>query len=333
MTSLLITDSQAIPQAIEYLKSGKLVIYPTDTAYGLAADVTNPQAIKRLFKFKDHRQNKPISIAVADQTMAKQYVDLNSTACNLYHHFLPGPLTVISKLRAEALSGSACLSSSPGVGENTLAIRIPNHSWTLKLIKQFGRPITATSANPSGEKTPYSLKEIFPSKILVLDAGQLPKVPASTIIDTTVKPLKIIRFGSLLSRSSQATQFLGQILAQQNFDIILLDGDLGTGKTTLVKGLAKGLGIKDLVRSSTYTLVKEYSGLIHADFYRLKSLDKILSYIQNLSASGGDKILVVEWPKLLKNPLKLFPHQKILSIKLKIISVNHRYLEFNILNS
>lgn len=323
MKIIKISNSEAIPQAIKYLKSDKLVIYPTDTAYGIAADIASSKGIKDLLKFKGHRQNKPISIAVADQDMAKQYVDLNSIACNLYNHFFPGPLTVISK---------------PKAGLKTIAIRIPNHSWTLKLIKQFGRPITATSANPSGQETPYSVKEIFPDiqntiyDTLVLDAGSLPSISTSTIIDTTVKPSKIIRYGSLLSRSSEATQFLGQILAQQDFDIILLDGNLGTGKTTLVKGLAKGLGIKDLVRSPTYNLIKEYSGLIHADFYRLKSLDKIISYIQNLSASDEYKILVIEWPKLLKDPIKLFPHKKILSIKLKTISANHRHFELKLLS-
>jgi len=324
-TSLPITDSQSIPQAVKYLKSGKLVIYPTDTAYGLGADVANPQAIKHLLQFKGHRQNKPISIAVADQAMAKQYVDLNSTACNLYHHFLPGPLTVISKSKRS--------------WNDTLAIRIPNHPWTLKLIKQFGRPFTATSANPSGQPAPYDPSVILACpESLLIDAGQLPQIPPSTIIDTTIKPAKIIRLGSLLSRSSQATQFLGQILAQQNLDVILLFGKLGTGKTTLVKGLARGLGIKDIVRSPTYNLIKEYSSLTHVDFYRLKSLDKILSYIQSLSASGGSlsarggKILVIEWPELLKNPLKLFPRQKILSIKFKTISVNHRHLELKLLS-
>src|SRR3972149_9381448 len=90
-------DKKSIGLAVEVLNRGGLVVYPTETLYGIGADATNPEAIKKLTEYKNRPFGKPYSIAVTDREMAEEYVELNETAKNLYREFLPGPLTVISK--------------------------------------------------------------------------------------------------------------------------------------------------------------------------------------------------------------------------------------------
>ena len=87
----------AIEKAIKVLKNGGLIIYPTETCYGLGGDATNPEALKKIMKYKTLRGSKPVSIAVSDMKMAKKYVDINEMATNIYNNYLPGPITVISK--------------------------------------------------------------------------------------------------------------------------------------------------------------------------------------------------------------------------------------------
>src|SRR5664280_1336967 len=98
-------DETAIQKAVDVLKNGGLVIYPTETLYGIGADATNPEAIKKLTEYKNRPFGKPYSIAVTSQRMAGEYVDLNQTAKNLYKEFLPGPLTVISKGKHKVAPG------------------------------------------------------------------------------------------------------------------------------------------------------------------------------------------------------------------------------------
>jgi tRNA threonylcarbamoyl adenosine modification protein (Sua5/YciO/YrdC/YwlC family) len=177
MQIISITDPHAISLACNALSRGELVIYPTETCYGIAADATNPDAVTKLLIFKGDR-HRQVAIAVSDRAMAKKYVKLNEIAINLYAKFLPGPITVISdSLHAV----DPRLESATG----TLGIRIPNYPITLLLINRFGRPITATSANTSGKKEPYSLadwqKYTTPDKqnmvSLFLDAGKLRIAP------------------------------------------------------------------------------------------------------------------------------------------------------------
>lgn len=87
-------DENSAKIAIEVLKSGGLIIYPTETLYGIGADATNPKAIKKLTEYKNRPFGKPYSIAVTNKKMAEKYAVLNKTAKNLYKEFLPGPLTV-----------------------------------------------------------------------------------------------------------------------------------------------------------------------------------------------------------------------------------------------
>src|SRR3989344_4565079 len=90
--------NEILKKAVEYLRAGKAVVFPTDTAYGLAVDATNPKAVKRLFQIKQRRPAKPVHIIIADLAMAKRYAKFTPVAEKLFKKFLPGPLTLILPL-------------------------------------------------------------------------------------------------------------------------------------------------------------------------------------------------------------------------------------------
>ena len=125
---------EVITAAISTLKSGGLVVYPTETTYGIGADATNQKAVDKLLQYKKRREGKPLSIAVFDQSMAEIYVELNAAAKKVYTTFLPGPITVVSKSKGNVAKG---VTSETGA----LGIRIPNYPLILQLIKAYGKPI------------------------------------------------------------------------------------------------------------------------------------------------------------------------------------------------
>lgn len=263
-----------ITEACAALSRGELVVYPTETCYGIAADATNHVAVTKLLSYKGDR-HRQVAIAVSDRSMAEKYVSLNEMASNLYQEFLPGPITVISD-SLHAVDHR--LESATG----TLGVRLPNYPFTQLLIATFGSPITATSANTSGKKEPYSLadweKYTTPDKqkmvSLFLDAGKLADRPTSTVVDTTLNDPAILRQGELIlptlfhdftTTSPTTTQNFAAELTHKylsltrRFPLILaLQGDLGVGKTQFVKGVAMELGITLNISSPTYTLMKEY---------------------------------------------------------------------------
>lgn len=138
-------DKNAVKSAVEVLASGGLVIYPTETIYGIGADALNPGAIVKLAKYKQRPLGKPYSIAVSDIKMAEKYVTLNESARNIYKEFLPGPVTVVSTGKHVVAQG---VESETG----TLGIRIPDYKLVIDIVKSFGKPITSTSANASYKK-------------------------------------------------------------------------------------------------------------------------------------------------------------------------------------
>ena len=307
---------QSIQEAITVLRAGGLIIYPTETCYGIGVDATNPKAVAKLLKYKRRPEGKAISIAVVDRKMAKKYVTTNETADNIYENLLPGPITVISS----SLGNTAHQLEAEN---HTIGIRIPNYSFTLELIKQFGKPITATSANSSGKKTPYEIQDIL-SNIskkqsdliaLILDRGKLANNPPSTVVDTTLSNLPTLRQGqieieqpnkSIITKSEHETRALGNKLIQKHKStldkkciIVALQGDLGAGKTQFTKGIAKGLGIKQVITSPTYLLVKEYiiqntNKLYHIDTWRTSEeteLDQL--GLQDMLKIGN--VIAIEW--------------------------------------
>lgn len=191
-------NKRGVKLAVKYLKAGKAVVYPTDTAYGLAVDAMNPTAIKKLINIKN-RPNQPIHIVVSSLAMARKYAAFDMAAEKLFRKLMPGPLTLVLSRKGRG-KGTELLSAGTG----TIGIRVPDNKIALELVRRLGRPITTPSANPYGGATPYSAIESFKQfygkkyqPVLYLDAGILPKRRPSTIVLIKNGKIKILRKGPI----------------------------------------------------------------------------------------------------------------------------------------
>jgi len=324
-------SKKAVDIAVKVLKEGGVVIYPTETLYGIGVDATNTNAISKLAKYKNRPFGKPYSIAVINQEMAAKYAELNSTADKIYKNFLPGPLTVVSK-------GKHLL--APGVESETgtLGIRIPNSPLVIDIVANLGKPITATSANVSYKKRPYKVSDILDNiserqkKLidLIIDAGELPKNDPSTVIDTTYDDVVTLRQGeikfsnsdSILSRSEENTQNLAKELWQKYESyknkrsiIFALQGEMGTGKTQFTKGLAKAMGIKELITSPTFALENEYHNnsikLFHFDAWRLEKSTELETLGFNKLIKDKE-VVSIEWAERVADTIRKFDDEAVI---------------------
>ena len=346
----------AIQEAVKVLNKGGLIVYPTETCYGLGGDVTNPEALKKIMQYKKLRGSKPISIAVANRDMAQKYVEINEMADNLYNNYLPGPITVISMSKGTLVPPVVSLQGAVG-------IRYPEYPFTLDLIERFGKPITATSANMSYKSPPYNINQLIknlPKKSLelidlFLDAGQLPKNQPSTVLDTTLNQLSVLRQGKVefedallknmkvlegKTSSAQETidfakKFSEKYLSEDRPVVVALSGELGAGKTQFAKGVGEFLGVNGVVNSPTYTIINEYEYdsdgkrvLAHMDTWRLDGSELESSGLVEHLESGD--IVLIEWAdKFFQEISALCDNMNIPMYKvvLKYLSLDERSIE------
>ncbi|MCK5332417.1 threonylcarbamoyl-AMP synthase [Candidatus Parcubacteria bacterium] len=181
--------------ASEVLKSGGVIIFPTDTIYGMGANAFDEETIEKVKKIKDRENEKPLSIFVKDIRSARRIACIDLNIEKILDNIWPGPITVV--LRKKDIVPY----SLTGNGE-TVAIRIPQNDFVLKLLKKVDFPIIATSANISGEKNLFSADEIMqefskskPNPDLFVSSGDIQDIQASTIVDLTTTIPKIIRMG------------------------------------------------------------------------------------------------------------------------------------------
>ena len=186
----------SVAQGVEVLMRGGIVLFPTDTLYGLAVDATNPAALARLRELKGREKKKPISILVPSVEAIGNYVTWNENAKELAQHFLPGPLTLILPTHSTAFPGIEFLGQ--------VGIRVPQEPFDLALAEALGRPYTATSANRSGLPTLTTAHEILVqfgplvSEIdLVIDAGPRSGGKPSTVVTFKEGLPYIVRKGVL----------------------------------------------------------------------------------------------------------------------------------------
>ncbi len=184
-----VKDPDAVRAALSVLRRGGVIAYPTETAYGLGADATKKSAVKKIYRVKRRPAAKLLSVIIGDVRTAKKFAVIDKKAQQIASAFMPGPLTIVCDIRPSALKRA--------MPRSELAWRIPSHWFALELVEKFGKPITATSANISGNKPIYKIGEIvktFGKKVdLIVDGGNLQKKAVSTIFD--VRNDAIIRKG------------------------------------------------------------------------------------------------------------------------------------------
>lgn len=178
-------------------RAGGVVLYPTDTVYGLGADAFSDEAVAKIYVIKGRDEKKPIHCVVPDIGAAKQYAEVNDAAKALAEKFLPGPLTLVLKKRGGVESGIAR-------GMDTIGIRIPNHEFCLALAREYGRPFTTTSANRAGDPPESSpgpilaqLREGSSLIDLVVSQGETTAHKPSTVVDVSSGVPIVLREGAI----------------------------------------------------------------------------------------------------------------------------------------
>ena len=146
---------QEISNAVQVLKDGGLILYPTDTVWGIGCDATNPVAVEKVFQLKERSDNKALICWVADDRMLSRYVkEIPKVAYDLFD-VSEEPITII-------YDDAQNLAENLIAEDKSIGIRIPNDDYCFQLLRRFGKPIVSTSANVSGKPTPKSFEEIAP---------------------------------------------------------------------------------------------------------------------------------------------------------------------------
>ncbi|MCF7844702.1 MAG: threonylcarbamoyl-AMP synthase [Kiritimatiellales bacterium] len=185
----------ALTSALKILELGGVVAHATETCYGLACDMTNPDAVEKLFQIKDRRADQPVSALFPSVEATEEWVEWNNEARKLAEEELPGPLTIILPCIKERI-----YPTSPAHYSTTLGIRVSTHPIAIELSKKFPRPISTTSANVSGQPSAYSAEEIieqFKDKQnqpdLILDSGRIEKNTPSKVVSFIKDDPQVLR--------------------------------------------------------------------------------------------------------------------------------------------
>lgn len=177
------------------LHNGGIVIFPTDTAFGIGCRIDRPDAVDRLFTIRRRPETQAMPVLVDSIDMALAYFDSASNVVRrLMELYWPGGLTIIAPCKQNLIY------SPIRGGGNTVGLRMPNHEVPLSIIKEAGVPIVGPSANFHGDPTPYRFEDLNPELVELVDyvvPGECPVKQASTVVDCSVNPYKIIRQGAV----------------------------------------------------------------------------------------------------------------------------------------
>ncbi len=310
------TGDRYLEKSVQILRAGGLVVYPSDTVYGALVDATDERAVSKLIAFKNRPPGKPISVFVSDMDMMEQYALVDPAKRAMLARLAPGPFTFIMESRHKVLPQ---LESEKG----TIGIRFPDYSPVIRLVKEFGKPITATSANLSGRPPHYRIDALmreFPASKaalidLVVDAGTLPRNKPSTILDLTEPHMRMLRkgdievnrFESFASRSPEETSRIARREVERNLGniankplVFILQGDMGAGKTAFVKAAGELFGIDNIV-SPTFVVYYEYKTnrlgvkrFVHCDLFNIEDPEEF-GYLGLEDYLVPGSILFIEW--------------------------------------
>lgn len=193
-----------IDDIVARLKSGAAIVYPTETCYGLGGDATKAATVERLFTIKQRQQDKSLLLLMADQAMARAYVEWSQTLAELAQRYWPGALTIVAPLKVGVDLPRGV------VGQDaTIAFRVTSHPLAHVLCQGLGRPLVSTSANLAAAASPYDIATVLDyfstarhQPDIIIDAGTLPHHPPSTIVRVVGSNIKVIRQGEVIVRLS-----------------------------------------------------------------------------------------------------------------------------------
>ena len=188
----VICDEKGIQKAINVIKKGGVLIFPTDTVYGIGCDPYNKEAVEKIYEIKSRENTKFLPVLVYSKDVAEQIAFFDKMSKKIADKFWPGPLTIILKVRDDKLKKSLNI-------KDKIALRVPDHKCTLALLKE-SKFVVGTSANISGQASftnPDKCSKDLKNYDLFLDGGKINSKTESTIIEIENKKIKIIREGSL----------------------------------------------------------------------------------------------------------------------------------------
>ncbi|MHB9036811.1 MAG: L-threonylcarbamoyladenylate synthase [Armatimonadota bacterium] len=184
-----------IKAAADAIRRGELVVFPTETVYGLAANVLDQSAVRRVFDAKGRAGTHPLPVQIAGVAQLDVVASrVSDNAGKLAARFWPGPLTLV-------LKKSESVSDLVSGGLDTVGVRVPDHPVALALLREVGSPIVATSANLTGQGPPgcaqQAVAQLGDKVSVMLDAGECEIGVASTVVDASVEPPRILRVGAI----------------------------------------------------------------------------------------------------------------------------------------
>jgi len=341
---------KAIDLVKKTLGDDGLVVVPSDTVYVLASKATSSPAVKKILNFKGRRPDRGISFFLNNFSQIKDYARYSSSQKEILKILLPGFFTVIL-----TSTGKTAPEIEPGDG--TVGVRVVNNDFINKLTKAVDFPITATSANISGKGPHFSINSFLNTLSekkkkmldLVIDAGQLPKRQPSTVVRLIEDKIEILRKGMVNPRlvltkktkPEAETRKLAREIYETNLKkhlkskavVVILQGDLGAGKTVFAKGIGEIFG-KEFF-SPTFVLLDEHpinQGLVrniyHLDLFRLETEEEVLELGLAKFLEKGN-LFLIEWGEKLST-LQGFKREKVVFFLLQISQVegNSRGFKF-----
>lgn len=200
----------AIEDAVNAVRAGGLVVFPTETVYGVGADPANDEAVRRIFALKGRPSSQALSLHLGNSPELERWaVDVPEGARRLAARFWPGPLTLVLPSRDE-------VSEVVRGGRATVGLRVPDHSGAVELIDRCGGALAGTSANRHGGPSPTTASEAVDALEgavdAIVDAGPTELGRDSTVLDLSVHPARVLRAGALAA--AEIESFLGEEVAR-----------------------------------------------------------------------------------------------------------------------
>ncbi|NOQ51978.1 MAG: threonylcarbamoyl-AMP synthase [Desulfuromonadaceae bacterium] len=180
-----------INQVTECLRQGGVIIYPTDTTYGLGCDIFNRKGVKKIFQIKQRDSRKPFSFICTDLAEISNYAQVSNFAFKIMKRYLPGPYTFV-------LEATKIVPDSLSTKQKTVGVRIPDNRICQEIVRQLGHPLVTTSANLSGETAPQDPRQIDENMGRMVDMvidGGISLGEASTVISLIDDQIEVLRQG------------------------------------------------------------------------------------------------------------------------------------------